>query len=163
MAGAWGMGFVRERIVTRTVWGQRDACSLILPQSGTCTIMRLNHRELLMYARVWRANILPGKVEEHTAAVRAVVPILRRRAGFRSLVLLRGGSGDRLESMVVSVWESLVTLRDSETAEFERAVAHVLSFCERHPSMREEEVLLDEFVSSHPGGAIDPDDTITKF
>ncbi len=116
-----------------------------------------------MYARVWRANILPGKVEEHTVAVRAVIPILRRRTGFRSLVLLRGGPGDRLESTVVSVWESLVTLRNSETAEFERAVAHVLSFCERHPSMRGEEVLIDEFASSQPGGAIDPDDTLTKY
>jgi heme-degrading monooxygenase HmoA len=116
-----------------------------------------------MYARVWRAGILPGKVEEYTAAVRAVVPILRQQAGFRSLVVLRGGPGDRLESTVISVWETLVALRDSETPEFERAVALVLSFCERHPSMREEEVLIDEFASSRQGAAIDSDDTITKF
>jgi hypothetical protein len=76
--------------------------------------------------------------------------------------MLRGGSGDRLEATVVSVWESLVALRDSETPDFERAVAHVLSFCERHPSMREEEVLIDEFASSRAGGAMDPDETLTK-
>lgn len=116
-----------------------------------------------MYARVWKAVILPEKVEEYTAAVRAVIPILRRRTGFRSLVLLRGSPGDGLEATVVSVWESLVALRDSETPEFARAVAHVLSFCESHPSMREEEVLLNEIASSRPGGAIDPDASLTKF
>jgi heme-degrading monooxygenase HmoA len=116
-----------------------------------------------MYARVWKLVILPGKVEEFTAAMKSQIPILQRQAGFRSLLVLRSGPGERLEATVVSVWDSLVALRDSETSVFQEGLAHVLSFCEPRPSMREEEVLVSEFASPDLNGAADSDDTITKF
>ena len=110
-----------------------------------------------MYARVWKAGILPGKVGDFTAATKAVIPILNRQPGFRSLLALRSGPGDMLEATVISVWDSLDALRDSENSAYAQVVAHILSFCERHPSMREEEVLLSELASPEPG------DTITQL
>jgi heme-degrading monooxygenase HmoA len=100
-----------------------------------------------MYARVWKFGILPGKVEEFTVALNSMTPILRRQAGFRGLLVLRSGPGEKLEATAVSAWESLVALRNSENSAFEQALARLLTLCEPHPSMREEEVLVSEFVS----------------
>jgi heme-degrading monooxygenase HmoA len=110
-----------------------------------------------MYARVWKLVVLPEKGEEFAAAVNSALPILRKQAGFRGCLALRGGPGEKLEATVVSAWDSLVALRDSETPAFQIALAHVLSFCEHRPFMREEEVLVSEFVSQ------DRTDTVTKF
>ena len=110
-----------------------------------------------MYARVWKLVILPGKVEEFTVAANAMMPILRRQAGFRGCFVLRSGPGERLEATVVSTWASIEALRDSENPAFQQALVDFLTNCERRPFMREEEVLVSEF----PSG--DPDDTVTKF
>jgi len=110
-----------------------------------------------MYARVWRLVVLPQKGEEFAAAVASALPILRKQPGFRSCLVLRGGPGEKLEATVVSTWDSLVALRDSETPAFQKALVHVLSFCEHRPFMREEEVLVSEFASQNLN------DTVTKF
>jgi heme-degrading monooxygenase HmoA len=110
-----------------------------------------------MYARVWKAGILPGKVEEFTAAVNSIRPFLREQQGFCGLLVLRTGPGEGLEATVVSMWASIDDLRNSETPAFQQAVVSVLSFCERRPVMREEEVVLSEFSS------VDLDTTVTKF
>lgn len=109
-----------------------------------------------MYARVWRMGILPGQVEAFADAAKAMVPILRAQPGFRACLVLRSGPAE-LEATVMSIWESMEALRDSETAIFQEALVNFLSHCERHPQMREEEVLLSEF----PAG--DPDDTVTNL
>ena len=119
-----------------------------------------------MYARVWKLGILPGKVEEFTAATKAAIAIFNRQPGFRSLLALRSGPDEMLEATIISVWDSLVNLRNSETSAYGRVVAHVLTLCEPRPSMREEEVLLSEIASPaspDPTDTVDPDDTITKF
>jgi heme-degrading monooxygenase HmoA len=110
-----------------------------------------------MYARVWRAGILPGKVEEFAAAINSARPLLRRQPGFCGLLVLRTGPGEALEATVVSTWASIDDLRNSETTAFQQAVVNVLSHCERHPIMREEEVVVSEFASDNL------DDTVTKF
>jgi heme-degrading monooxygenase HmoA len=110
-----------------------------------------------MYARVWKFVILPGKVEEFAAVVKAAIPILQRQPGFRGLLVLRSGPGEGLEATAVSVWASIDALRDSETAVFQQALIGSLSICEPHPSLREEEVVVSEFASA------DLDDTVTKF
>jgi heme-degrading monooxygenase HmoA len=117
----------------------------------------LTRPEVHMYARVWKLVILPGKVEEFTAAAKTGMEILRRQAGFRGLLVLRTGPGEGLEATVVSVWNSIEALRNSETPTYQEALVHFLSLCERHPSMREEEVMVSEFAST------DLDDTVTKF
>jgi heme-degrading monooxygenase HmoA len=110
-----------------------------------------------MYARVWKLGILPGKVEEFTVAINSIRPFLRRQHGFCGLLVLRTGPGERLETTIVSMWATLEALQNSETSVFQQAVVDILSLCERHPSMREEEVLMSEFASA------DMDDTVTKF
>jgi heme-degrading monooxygenase HmoA len=110
-----------------------------------------------MYARVWKLGILPGKVEDFKVAASAMMPILRRQPGFRGCLVLRSGPGEALEATVVSTWASIDALRNSETPAFQQALAEFLSHCERHPLMREEEVLVGEFPSE------DPDDTVTNL
>jgi heme-degrading monooxygenase HmoA len=100
-----------------------------------------------MYARVWKAGILPGEAEQFAASIDSMRPLLRRQPGFCGLLVLRTGPGEGLEATVVSVWSSIDTLRNSETADFQKAVVDVLSHCERRPIMREEEVMLSEFAS----------------
>jgi heme-degrading monooxygenase HmoA len=103
-----------------------------------------------MYARVWKFSILPEKVDEFIAASNAVVPLLRQQPGFRNLVVLRGGSVERLEGTAISAWESLVDLRASETGEFQQALMRIFSCCQPRPSVREEEVVISEFASPNP-------------
>jgi heme-degrading monooxygenase HmoA len=110
-----------------------------------------------MYARVWKANILSGKAEGFAASVNSIRPLLRRQPGFCGLLVLRTGPGEELEATVISIWSSIDDLRNSETPAFQQAVVNILSYCERRPVMREEEVVLTEF----PSG--DPDSTITKL
>lgn len=110
-----------------------------------------------MYARVWKVGILPGRVEKFTTAANAMMPILRAQPGFRGCVVLRTGPGEGLEATVISMWESIDALRESETQLFQEALVNFLSNCERHPHMREEEVLLSDFAVPSL------DDTVTKF
>jgi heme-degrading monooxygenase HmoA len=110
-----------------------------------------------MYARAWKFVILPGKVEEFAAAARFTTPILRSQPGFRGFLVLHSGPGEKLEATVVSVWESLVALRNSENSGFQQALARAMSVCEPHPSMREEEVIVSEFAAPNL------DDTVTDL
>ena len=110
-----------------------------------------------MYARVWRAGILSGKVDGFTASIDSMKPLLRAQPGFCGLLVLHSGPGEALEATIVSMWTSIDALRDSETPEYQKAVAHVVSFCAGHPVMREEEVLLMDIVSG------DPDKTVTHL
>lgn len=101
-----------------------------------------------MYARVWKYVVLPGKDKEFAEAVNSIMPVLRRQRGFRALLVLRGGPADRQETTVVSAWDSLDALRNSETSNsYQEKVLRVLSFCEPRPFMREEQVLLTEFAA----------------
>ena len=109
-----------------------------------------------MYARVWRAGILPGKVEEFAAAVNSARPILRGQPGFCGLLVLRSGPG-ALEATLISVWNSIDDLRNSEATTFQQTVVSVLSYCEPRPAMREEEVVVSEFAADNL------DDDSTKF
>jgi len=98
-----------------------------------------------MYARVWSFNLFPERVEQFAAGCRSVGALNRKRAGFRGMVVLRGGQRDTPESTVVSVWDSLEDLRASESDAFQKALARVLACCKRGAVMREEEILICEF------------------
>jgi len=98
-----------------------------------------------MYARVWRFTVLPEKVEQFARACRSVGALNRKRAGFRGLVVSRGGQRDSPESTVVSVWDSLEDLRASENDAFQKAVARAMACCKDGAVMREEEILIWEF------------------
>jgi len=109
-----------------------------------------------MYARVWRAGILPGKIEEFTTALNSLRPFLRQQHGFCGLLALRSGPG-ALEATVVSLWASIDDPRNSEKTVFHQAIVGVLSYCEPHPVVREEEVVVSEFASDNL------DDAVTKI
>jgi len=100
-----------------------------------------------MYARVWKFQILPGKAEEFAEAINSFLPTLRRHAGFRGVLVLRGGPGEKLDVTGFSTWDSLEALRNSETHAFQEALLRILSCCEPHPFMREEEVMVSEYAS----------------
>ena len=110
-----------------------------------------------MYARVWKFVVLPGKFQEFADVSNSMIPVYRRQPGFRGLLLLRGGPGEKLEVTVVSAWDSLVALRNSEDNTIEKALSHILTLCEHRPFMREEEVVVSEFVPQ------DLSDATTKF
>jgi heme-degrading monooxygenase HmoA len=95
-------------------------------------------------------------MEEFDAAINSVRPILRGQHGFCGLLVLRSGPG-ALEATVVSVWNSIDDLRNSEATAFQQGVVKVLSYCEPRPVMREEEVVVSEFPSENL------DNDITKF
>jgi heme-degrading monooxygenase HmoA len=110
-----------------------------------------------MYARVWRAGILPGKVDEFAAAIDSIKPFLRRQPGFRGLLVLRTGPGEELDATIVSIWATIEDLRNSETTAFQEAVVRIVSYLEPHPLMREEEVVLYDFASGNL------EDTVTNL
>src|ERR1700674_1810561 len=83
------------------------------------TVARL---EVPMYARVWKFNILPGKGEEFAAAINSFIRLRRRQAGFRGVLVLRGGPGEKLEATGLSAWDSLEALRNSETSAYQEAL-----------------------------------------
>jgi heme-degrading monooxygenase HmoA len=103
-----------------------------------------------MYARVWKLSVLPDKVEQFATACRAVGALNRKHAGFRGLVVLRGGRRDAPSSTVVSVWDSLEALRNSETESFHGAVARALACCKPGAELQEDDVLVCDFT---PAGA----------
>lgn len=98
-----------------------------------------------MYARVWKFNVLPEKVEQFASACRAVGAVNRRRAGFRGFIVVRGGPLDLPECTVVSVWDSLVALRDSESDTFQKAVGRAVACCKPGTALQEEDVLICSF------------------
>jgi heme-degrading monooxygenase HmoA len=52
-----------------------------------------------------------------------------------------------LEATVISTWDTLDARRNSESGAFRDAVARALSCCERPPTLREEEVVVNEFAA----------------
>ncbi len=101
-----------------------------------------------MYARVTQYRILPGKIEQFTAAVDTLMPAIHRLKGFRFLLVLRGPEKDRPGATAISVWETLDDLHAGDNNVFlNQALARVLGCCDGFPTIREQEVLLSEFAA----------------
>ena len=101
-----------------------------------------------MHARVTHFHILPGQIKEFQGAVDSVVPLIRKQAGFRALVVLHASQGTKPEATVLSLWDSFDNLKASEKNMFlYQALARVLSYCEGFPTIREHEVLVSEFAA----------------
>jgi len=105
-----------------------------------------------MYARVWRFNIRPGKLEEFSEAVRTLVPEARKERGFRGFIVLRGRTEEEVtECTMIGLWQSRAYLRESEQGLFlPRALAHLITCCTGFPLIQEHEVLVNEF-TTHTG------------
>jgi heme-degrading monooxygenase HmoA len=101
-----------------------------------------------MFARATELRILPGKLEEFTRNFDTIIPSIRRQTGFRALLVLRAAGQAAPEAMVVSVWDSLEDLKESENNLFlYQALARVMGCCEGFPKIREHEVLVSEFAA----------------
>jgi heme-degrading monooxygenase HmoA len=101
-----------------------------------------------MHARVTHFRILPGKLDEFTLAIHALIPLAREQPGFRGLLVLRSDAAGKQETQVISLWNSADDLKHSDrNLYFYQAISRVLVCSEGFPSIREQEVLVDEFVA----------------
>lgn len=101
-----------------------------------------------MHARVTHFHIRPGQLKEFQSATDSVVPLIRKQAGFRALVVLHASQGAKPEATVLSLWDSFDDLKASEKNMFlYRAISRVLTYCDGFPTIREHEVLVSEFAA----------------
>ncbi|HTX13825.1 MAG TPA: antibiotic biosynthesis monooxygenase [Candidatus Baltobacteraceae bacterium] len=102
-----------------------------------------------MYARVWRFTIRSGNLENFAQAVRTLVPEAKKEQGFRGFLVLRGrGNEVKSHCMMVGLWQSRATLRQSDDGLFlPRALAHLITYCEGFPVIQENDVLVNELVA----------------
>jgi heme-degrading monooxygenase HmoA len=98
-----------------------------------------------MHARVTQYRIRPGKMEEFAAGVDSLIPALHKLAGFRSLLILRGGEPNKPEATAISIWDTVAELRAGDNNIFYyQALARLLACCDGFPAVREQEVLVSE-------------------
>jgi heme-degrading monooxygenase HmoA len=101
-----------------------------------------------MYARVTQYRILPGKLDQFTAAVDSLMPAIHRLRGFRVVLALRGTGKTFTEATIISVWNTLEDLHASDNNVFiNQALARLSGCCDGFPTLREQEVLLSEFAN----------------
>ncbi len=95
-----------------------------------------------MHARVTQLRILPGKLNEFRRAVDSLMPMARKQAGMRALVVLRTPEPGIEGVTVVSVWDSVEAMRASEkNLYFYQALARTKLVTDGIPMIREHEVL----------------------
>jgi heme-degrading monooxygenase HmoA len=77
-----------------------------------------------MLARLWHGWTKPENADAYEALLRSeVLPGIERRiAGFRGVYLLRNESGDEVEFVTVTLWDSLDAVREFAGEDFEVAV-----------------------------------------
>jgi len=64
-----------------------------------------------MIARMWRGFALPEKAEEYVRHLEnSVLPELQQIDGFQGLQLMRKESSDRVEFIVMTLWDSLKSI-----------------------------------------------------
>jgi heme-degrading monooxygenase HmoA len=108
-------------------------------------------------------RVLPGHLDAMLAETSSLRPLLKKQKGFVALVVLRldqpaaaPGSksapvqapqeGDEVHVTTVSLWESLEDLRASEKNMFlYQAIARLMKHARGFPSIREAEVLYNDF------------------
>jgi len=100
-----------------------------------------------MYARVWHVRIQAGRIEEFTSALETLLPLAHQQPGFRGALVLRTEGGKSTDAAVIAVYNSLEDIKASKKNLFlYQAMSRILSHCEGFPNIREEEVLLSDFV-----------------
>jgi heme-degrading monooxygenase HmoA len=98
-----------------------------------------------MYARVWKVAVAPENLNAFTAACNNTSGVVRKHRGFRGAMVIRGGPKDVPECTIISVWDSLENLRDSENEAFQKSVAGILACCKPGTVLQEEDVLICDF------------------
>jgi heme-degrading monooxygenase HmoA len=76
-----------------------------------------------MIARVWRGSALPEGAEDYAEHLKtSVIPELRQINGFQGIQLLRKGSPETVEFIVLTFWESMDAIRKFSGEDVEVAV-----------------------------------------
>ena len=102
-----------------------------------------------MHARVWHVRIQAGRTEEFVSALDSLLPVARKQPGFRAALVLRTEEGKSPEATVIAVYNSQEDIKASEKNLFlYQAMSKILSYCEGFPNIREEAVLLSDFVKA---------------
>jgi quinol monooxygenase YgiN len=97
-----------------------------------------------MFARITKLRVLPGKLNEFSAAIDSLRPAARKQNGYRGVLVLRAGE-DGPDVTLISIWDSLQDLRASESNMYYfEVISRLFACCEGYPLMHEEEVLLNE-------------------
>jgi len=100
-----------------------------------------------MYSRVSEFRVSPEKMNAFRDALLSIVPLIKKEAGFRALVVVRTQDSPAL-IRATSVWESLDHLKASEKSLYlYQALSRVMAFSNGFPIMEECEVLLGEFAA----------------
>jgi len=100
-----------------------------------------------MHARVTQFTVPPEKLNEFIESMSSSVPLMRQQKGFQALFVLRVEGSNPPDVRVMTMWESQQALRDSENnLYFYQALSRALAFAKGFPLMREEEVVLRDFV-----------------
>ena len=83
-----------------------------------------------MYARVWQLRIRPGRTEEFKATLDSLHPTAERQPGYRGFVALGSSKEKAPEVTVISLWDSLEAMRESERNMFlMQAISRLLGCC----------------------------------
>jgi len=99
-----------------------------------------------MHARVTQFHLLHGKSEEFAKAVESLLPLARQQKGFRGLFVLHTHATDPIEVQVISLWDSLDALNESEkNLYFYQALSRVQGFAQGFPSIHVHQVLMGEY------------------
>jgi heme-degrading monooxygenase HmoA len=100
-----------------------------------------------MIARMWRGFALPEKADEYEKHLAmSVLPELRQIDGFREVYLLRQGSTETVEFIVLTLWDSMEAIHKFAGENAEVAVvaaAAQLLFREYDPTVTHFEVVLN--------------------
>ena len=76
-----------------------------------------------MIARMWRGSAIPEKAEDYVKHLQnSVLPELRQIDGFRGVTLMRQDSAERVEFIVMTLWESMDAIRKFAGEHAEAAV-----------------------------------------
>lgn len=98
-----------------------------------------------MYARISEFRVPVEKLPAFTQASESILPLIRKQAGFRAILVLKG-EGSPLLVRVVSVWKSHQHMKASEKSMFlYQALSRILPASQGFPLMEESEVLLGDF------------------
>ena len=91
-----------------------------------------------MIARMWHGSTRPADADRYVAHLRhTVIPELSSIAGYRGIQVLRRVQGERVEFLVMTLWESMDAIRgfagqDIDVAVVTREAQALLSDYDRH-------------------------------
>lgn len=99
-----------------------------------------------MHARVTQFAVPPEKLNDFTATLDSMIPMMHERKGFQGLLVLRVEGSNPPDVRVMTIWESQQALHESENnLSFYQALSRALAFAKGFPVMRDEEVVVHDF------------------